>query len=395
MKIPRIIPPLPVIAAVAFVLAAYLVWSTQPRELRADAAFSPPEATFERSVAAVGLVEPKSELIALSTAVPGLVVSVAVSVGDVVHAGQALFQLDDRDLRALLAVREQELATARTSLERLRRQPRAEDLPPLEARLREAQQALADARVQQDMIEGVDDPRAIRKEDLLRRRIATRAAEAGVATAQAELARVRAGAWSADIEVAQANVRLAEKQVEQVRTDIERLTVTAPRDGRILKLNVRAGEYAQSGVLADPLVVFGDVTELHVRADVDEQEARWVRPEAHAYASPRGDASIRIPLTFVRFEPYVVPKRQLTGAVIERVDTRVLQVIYRLDGPLVPLFVGQQVDVYIDRSEPRNESTPAAAGTRPVADRGETRTSADSVAARWSRTPAGRPGALL
>jgi len=54
-------------------------------------------------------------------------------------------------------------------------------------------------------------------------------------------------------------------------------------------------------------------------------------------------------LTFDRIEPYIVPKRSLTGDNRERVDTRVLQVIYRFERPSFPLYVGQQVDVYIER----------------------------------------------
>jgi len=53
-------------------------------------------------------------------------------------------------------------------------------------------------------------------------------------------------------------------------------------------------------------------------------------------------------LRFVRVEPYVVPKRSLTGDNTERVDTRVLQVIYEVADEDQPLFVGQQVDVFID-----------------------------------------------
>ncbi|HEX9593051.1 MAG TPA: hypothetical protein VGB12_06860 [bacterium] len=54
------------------------------------------------------------------------------------------------------------------------------------------------------------------------------------------------------------------------------------------------------------------------------------------------------PLTFVRFEPFVLPKRSLTGDGTERVDTRVLQVIYRVEDDSLPLFVGQQMDVFIE-----------------------------------------------
>jgi hypothetical protein len=55
----------------------------------------------------------------------------------------------------------------------------------------------------------------------------------------------------------------------------------------------------------------------------------------------------------VRFEPFVVPKKSLTGDSTERVDTRVLQVIYRIEDNKLPLFVGQQMDVFIDASNQR------------------------------------------
>ena len=55
-----------------------------------------------------------------------------------------------------------------------------------------------------------------------------------------------------------------------------------------------------------------------------------------------------IPLTFVRIEPYIVPKRSLTGESTERVDTRVLQIIFRFDLPQIPVYVGQQMDVFIE-----------------------------------------------
>ena len=63
----------------------------------------------------------------------------------------------------------------------------------------------------------------------------------------------------------------------------------------------------------------------------------------------KGETKNAIPLRFTRIEPYVIPKKSLTGASTERVDTRVLQVIYQLDPPKRPLYVGQQVDVYIER----------------------------------------------
>jgi HlyD family secretion protein len=65
-------------------------------------------------------------------------------------------------------------------------------------------------------------------------------------------------------------------------------------------------------------------------------------------------AGTKIPLTFVRIEPYVVPKKSLTGENTERVDTRVLQIIYRFDRPAFPIYAGQQVDVFIERRASNN-----------------------------------------
>ena len=73
-----------------------------------------------------------------------------------------------------------------------------------------------------------------------------------------------------------------------------------------------------------------------------------VSPGAKAVASVRGNADLRTPVRFVRFEPFVMPKKSLTGDSTERVDTRVLQVIYRVENDALPLFVGQQMDVFIE-----------------------------------------------
>jgi len=128
--------------------------------------------------------------------------------------------------------------------------------------------------------------------------------------------------------------------------------VRAPVAGAVLQSNVRPGEYAPSGPLATPLMLLGRVDPLHVRVDVDEADAWRVRPDKPAMAAVRGNGRLTVPLHFVRTEPYVVPKRALSGATTERTDTRVLQVIYRLEKASFPLFVGQQLDVFLGGVEP-------------------------------------------
>lgn len=96
------------------------------------------------------------------------------------------------------------------------------------------------------------------------------------------------------------------------------------------------------------LIVLGDISVLHVRVDIDENDLTRFKAGLPGKAYRRGDPTRQIALNFVRIEPYVIPKKALTGAGTERVDTRVLQVIYAVDKTDLPLFVGQQVDVYLD-----------------------------------------------
>lgn len=346
---------IPLIAAISLTFA--LAWTLGSRPVRQSAVppSEPPSAVSAQSVAAVGLVEPESENIALSCAVSGMVTGVYVKAGDRVQAGQKLFLVDDRDLQADLRVKRAGLEAARARLAKLEREPRAEDIPPAEARVREAKASLADAEVQVRLIESVTDRRAVREEDVQRRRLAYKGAQARVAEAEAQLALLKAGAWAPDIAVAKSEVGQAEAQLKLVETNIERLTTRAPIDGVILQNKVRLGQYAQCSPVSEPLMVLGGGRHTHIRADVDENDSWRVRANTQATAYVRGDAAQKYLLEFVRFEPYVIPKKSLTGDTTERVDTRVLQVIFRVTDPGAPLYVGQQMDVYIE--------TPVASST--------------------------------
>jgi multidrug resistance efflux pump len=335
------------LAAVALIFATISVARLRPVESKMEPHMPPPAAGFEKKVGAVGIVEASSENIAVSLPVPGLVAAVYVKAGDRVTRGQRLFSLDDRDLRAELALQEANLELAKSRLAKLAASPRPEELPPAEARVQEAEAQLGDARTQLQLMESVRDKRAIRVEDLERRRRAVEVAEAKLAEAKAALGLLRAGTWSKEIEVAQAEVRQAESRVGRVRADLERLTVTAAISGEILQCKVRPGEYAAAGPLAQPLMLLGRVDELHVRADVDERDATRVKPGATAIASVRGDARQKFNLRFLGVEPFVVPKRNLTNDATERVDTRVMQVIYALEKG-APVLPGQQMDVSIE-----------------------------------------------
>ena len=116
--------------------------------------------------------------------------------------------------------------------------------------------------------------------------------------------------------------------------------VRASVGGDVRRVDLRPGEFAQAGGKAEPLLLLGRTRPFHLRVDIDEQEAWRVRPAAPAVAMIRGNAAMQVPLKFVRFEPSIIPKRSLTGANTERVDTRVLQVLYSFDPGALPIFIG-------------------------------------------------------
>jgi hypothetical protein len=162
-----------------------------------------------------------------------------------------------------------------------------------------------------------------------------------------------------DVAVDEAVLASAEAQVGQIKTEIERRTVRARLPGRILQMKTRLGEYAQSGPLGTPLMLLGNDDRLHVRVDVDENDAWRFHPCASAIASVRGNPELKTPVKFEHTDPDVVPRMSLTGDSAQRVDSRVLQVIYSFDRGAVPVYVGQQMDVFIEVS-PDTGKKPAA-----------------------------------
>lgn len=269
----------------------------------------PPKTPYQATVAAAGIIEAVNENVKIAPPQAGLITAVRVLVGDTVEEGAPLFQLDDRELKAQLATRESAV-------------------PALQARIREQELWIEDQKIQLARLQAVSDRRGISEDEVKRKHY------------QVEMGR-------ASLERNQAEMRNAVVQRNETKALLERLAVRAPRAGQVLQVNIRAGEYAMPGS-AEPLILLGDTRVLQIRADVDEVNAPLVRAQKPAVAYLKGSTKAAIPLEFVRIEPYIIPKKSLTGDNTERVDTRVLQVVYRFTMPAFPVYVGQQVDVFIE-----------------------------------------------
>ena len=351
---------LPVLAIAGLAFAIWTAVQGAKTQPPARPVSDPPRSPFPKKISGSGIVEASTRNISVGSHVPGIVARVFVTVGKRVKAGEPLFVLDDRKQQADFVVKEAALAEARARLARLKQAPRAEDLPPAQAKVKEAEANFEDARRQLQITEKLSDARVIAIEDVNKWRYAVEAAQARLTQAKADLRLLEAGSWKPDIEVAMADVARTEAEVDATRVEIGRLTVRAPVEGDILQINIRPGEHAPSGQSSQPLILLGNLDKLHVRVDIDENDAWRFSPEAPATAYLRGNPQFKTDLTFEYVETYVVPKRSLTGESTERVDTRVMQVVYSFKRSHFPVYPGQLMDVFIDdRTSRPSPSKPA------------------------------------
>jgi|688.fasta_scaffold01609_23 HlyD family secretion protein len=341
---------IPALSLAGFFVAGYTIQRGSTPMPIAPLQAEPARPEFAKRISGAGLIESASEDIAVGLPVSGRIEQVMIERGQVVNAGDPLLRLETVSLEAALGTRRAQVLEAAAELARLRALPRTEDLPPLQADVARAEVALADAKASLALIEGLRDPRAVSEDLRLARRFAVQRAEAELQRAQAVYSRTKAGAFEPELKLAEARVQSSEAAVREVEIEIARRTVRAPIAGTVLQLNARAGEWAEAASGSRPLLLLGDLRRLHVRVDIDENDAWRFRRDAKGLGFVKGNGQLSTELTFVRVDPYVLPKRSLTGDSFERVDTRVLQVIYSFAPDALPVYPGQQMDVFLEAS---------------------------------------------
>ncbi|MXP47586.1 HlyD family efflux transporter periplasmic adaptor subunit [Altererythrobacter luteolus] len=316
---------LPIIALVGLAFAVFFIWRGLPDRSLSEPDQEPARATGALAnssrVAGAGLVEPSSEIIDIGTALSGLVTDLRVQPGDYVTKGQPLFTVDDRAARARIGETNAAIGEAR-------------------AAIAEAQTAQRTAEAQLALYRSVEDSAAVSRSEVIK-------AEGDASSARSRL------------QLARARLAAAQAALSSARTELGRLTIRAPITGEILAVNIRPGEFVSTmGGNSQPFIRMGETRPLYIRIDIDESEAPRIKLGAPALVSPRGAADRQVNAEFVRAEPLVVPKTSLTNSASERVDVRVLQVLYQLpadaEGAEQLFRVGQQVDAFIPAVDGEN-----------------------------------------
>lgn len=338
--------------ASAALTASYMVKHAREATYEPEITVEHPAPPFKSYISAVGIVEASSKNIFIGSPVNRVVDKILVDVGQKVKEGQILFTLESHDLEADLMSRTFALENAMAKLKKLEALPRKEDIAIAEAALKSAQVELDQARGLYEAVQKLQNGGPLSKEEINRRRYNYEQASAKFQQSQADFNKTSTGAWPPDLEIARLEVMQAKGYVQRAKADIERTIIRAPIDGTILQIKINEGEFPPSDSSRTPPMIMGNTDKLHLRVSINQFDASFFLPTSPAVAYLQGNPSQKFPLKFVYIEPYFVTKQNLTNDIKEKVDTRVLQVVYCFTQNDQRIYVGQQMDVFIETNYP-------------------------------------------
>jgi len=324
--------------------------------------FNPAANPYAKGIYANGIVESyqtNGANINIYPEVSGTITQVLVAEGQTVRQGSPLLTIDDSVQRAVVEQQKSQAEAARALLEELKAEPRKENLDVAKAQLGLASASLKSAQDQLDKQRKSYElnPRSISKDTLDTATNAVKVARANLDVVRRQYELTKAGAWVYDIRNQESQHDALLKSYMASRALLSKYTITAPVEGVILSVTTAVGNYVSPQGVYDtytqgfnPVLVMGSAqTHLEVRCFVDEILVHRL-PEPSKMSAQmfiRG-TTVSVPLEYVRVQPYVTPKIELSNQRTERVDVRVLPVIFRFEKPKnLSVYPGQLVDVYI------------------------------------------------
>ena len=307
----------------------------------------PTKSPFKSYIYGTGIIEANTQNISVGSPTQGIVQKVYVQAGDVASKNDKLFELDHQDLDQQKMTKAIDLQIAMAHHEKLKQEPRQVSIVPLEAQIRAAEANYLKAKQDYEIADQLQATHAISPEEFYRRKHTFAYEQARFEEAQAELTKLKAGPFESDLEAAKQEILKAKSLIAEIEIEIEKKIVRAPLDGTVLLSNLRVGEYVENN--QTPLLLLGNTSPLHLRVSVDENEVIYFDQESKAEAFVFNEPSRHFPLKFVRKNFYLIPKKNLNNNINEKVDTRVLEVVYEFIPHSDILYVGQKMDVYIEK----------------------------------------------
>ncbi len=213
------------------------------------------EGSLRESVSAPGFVEPVAK-VDISAQISARVMALPFREGNVVHKGDLVVQLDDRNLKAVLAS-----TTARRDGERAR-------LEAERARIEGPKQSLENAKRNLERQRKLFETGDVARQALEDAMVKVQEIEAAVVGS------------TKNIGALESSLAASEAEIERVREEVSYATIRAPIDGTITRLNAEVGELVVVGTMNNAgtvIMTIGDLARMRVRAQVAEADIAKVQ----------------------------------------------------------------------------------------------------------------------
>ncbi len=282
---------------------------------------------------APGVTEPRSKAIDITSVIPGRIRSIQVRAGDVVRKGELLAELENELQVANVTLARARLDRAVAGLRRLENGDRKQERDMIRAQLAEAEAVYDLAQFESARIEVTRLNGSASDREVAQATNALTLAESRRVIAEQSWELSCAGARWEDIVEAKATVSEAEARLESAETLLDKTLIRSPIDGKVIYRYLEPGETVPSS-RSTPILAIGDCTSIHIRVDVDEADIGRVWINQRVYATVPAFADRQFHGSVVHIEPTLGRKNFRTFDPAERLDTKILEVVVRLDDGL-------------------------------------------------------------
>jgi multidrug efflux pump subunit AcrA (membrane-fusion protein) len=178
---------------------------------------------------------------------------------------------------------------------------------------------------------------------------------------------LRRGPLAQDLEIARAEVEVAEARLARARVEGAYCQIRAPVSGTVVKVYREAGD-SVALYYPTPILRLADARDVRVRLEIDEANVPLLRPGLEAAIEVRGSAGIAGRVRVETIVPTFGPKRLFSPDTSERQDGRTLTVLCSVRDSRVTLYPGQRVTARLQLNAPAPGGTapPPVSGADPV-----------------------------
>ena len=318
-----------------------LIWGMQ-LPVKAQSRVDGKQAGQAWAAVAPGVVEPRSGQIKIAASVVGRVSEVLVKINDIVATDEPLLRLDDEGAQGRVASAQAQVA--------MREKARNEKSAGKAANRRDAEDAVADAEAAVVDARNTFDKAVHAKRGsgsdatVTAARTAWVRAQDNLERERSQLRKIEGQSGTPLPTQLEGQLNVARTELRVALAELAKMTIRAPIAGTVLKVDVKAGEVAAPS-LPQPLLLLGDLSQLRVRAELDEHNTGKIKVGEAVIVRAEGFPGQTFAGKVAAIAPLVQPARLASPGSRNLTDFSVNEVMVDLNEP-GPLIAGMTVDVY-------------------------------------------------